>query len=133
MLSVEEGDDKSVAEKAAADALEVAKKLDRKSILVYPFAHLSNNLADPKSRDGGRKPALQGLRVRGIEVKRSPFGWNKKLTVAVKGHPLAEQGRSYGKDDEKKTYKKVKPAGVNTSIVRKSDWSGPARGTTTGP
>ena len=64
MVSVEEGDDKSVAEKAAADALEVAKKLGRKSILVYPFAHLSNNLSDPKSAHGGHKPAVQGLRVR---------------------------------------------------------------------
>lgn len=124
MLSVEEGDDKSVAEKAAADALAVAKKLDRKRILVYPFAHLSNNLADPKSAMEVVSELFKACEVQGMEVSKSPFGWNKKLTVAVKGHPLAEQGRTYGKEDKKKIYKKVKPAGVNTSIVKKSDWSG---------
>ncbi len=124
MVSVEEGDDKSVAEKAAADALEVAKKLSRKSILVYPFAHLSSDLADPKSAMAVVDDLFKACESHGVEVKRSPFGWNKKLTVSVKGHPLAEQGRSYGKDEGKKVYKKVKPAGVNTSIVRKSDWSG---------
>jgi threonyl-tRNA synthetase len=124
LLSVEDGDDKSVAEKAAADALDVAKKLDRKRILVYPFAHLSNNLADPKSAMEVVKWLSKSCEAPGIEVSQSPFGWNKKLTMSVKGHPLAEQGRSYGKDDGKKVYKKVKPAGINTSIVRKSDWAG---------
>jgi threonyl-tRNA synthetase len=124
LLSVEEGDDRSVAEKAAADALETAKKLERKRILVYPFAHLSNNLADPKSAMEVVSQLFKACEVPGMEVSKSPFGWNKKLTVAVKGHPLAEQGRSYGKDEVKKTYKKAKPVGVNTSIVRKSDWSG---------
>lgn len=41
----------------------------------------------------------------------------------MKGHPLAEQMRSFGKD-EKKVYKKAKPVSVNTAIVRKSDISG---------
>ena len=67
---------------------------------------------------------FKACEVPGILVERSPFGWNKKLTIAVKGHPLAEQGRSYGKGDEKKVYNKVRPSGVNTAIVRKSDFSG---------
>ncbi len=124
LVSIEEGDDKAVADKAAADALEVAKKLDRKHILVYPFAHLSNNLSDPKSAMEIMGMLFKELEKSGLKVSRSPFGWNKKLTIAIKGHPLAEQGRSYGKDDEKKVYKKAKPVGVNTSIVKKSDWSG---------
>ena len=123
-VSVEEGDDKSVAEKAAADALELCKKLGRKSILVYPFAHLSNNLSDPKSAMEVVSQLFKACEAEGMTVKRSPFGWNKKLTLAVKGHPLAEQGRSYGKEVAKKAGKKGKPVGVNTSIVKKSDWSG---------
>ncbi len=125
MVSVEEGDDKSVAEKAAADALEVAKKLGRKTILVYPFAHLSSSLADPKSALEAVDQLFKACQSPGIDVKRSPFGWNKRLTLSVKGHPLAEQGRSYGKGaEQRKAYAKAKPAGANTSIIRKSDWSG---------
>ena len=31
----------------------------------------------------------------GIETYRAPFGWNKQFTLSIKGHPLAEQARSY--------------------------------------
>ena len=34
----------------------------------------------------------------GVEVYRSPFGWNKTFTIKVKGHPLAEQFKSITKD-----------------------------------
>jgi len=32
---------------------------------------------------------------KGIETYRAPFGWNKQFTISIKGHPLAEQARSY--------------------------------------
>ena len=59
-----------------------------------------------------------------LEVKKAPFGWNKKLSVAIKGHPLAEQSKSYGRDSVEKIRKREKPVAVDTSIVKKSDWSG---------
>ncbi len=128
MISVEQEDDENTADKALADLKKFMKQLKRKRLVVYPFAHLSNQLADPKKAmqiiDYIYKSASSDKE---LEVTKAPFGWNKKLSLEMKGHPLAEQGRSYGKEEEKKTYKKAKPVSVNTAIVRKSDCSGLAR------
>lgn len=124
MLSVERDDDESIADRALADVMKFMKQLKRNKLVVYPFAHLSNQLADPKSAmriiDYIYKSASDD---KTLVVKKAPFGWNKKLTLEMKGHPLAEQGKSYGKD-EAKVYKKAKPVSVNTAIVTKSIFSG---------
>jgi len=31
----------------------------------------------------------------GLETHRTPFGWNKQFTISIKGHPLAEQSRTF--------------------------------------
>lgn len=124
MVSIESEDDESTADKMLSDLKKFMDQLKRNKLVVYPYAHFSNNLADPKSAmqliDYIYKSASSW---NGIEVKKAPFGWNKKWTISMKGHPLADQGRSYGKE-EVKIYKKVKPVSVNTSIVRKSEMSG---------
>ena len=45
--AVEEGDDSKVAQKAIDDVQTFLKNLKANRILVYPYAHLSNNLATP--------------------------------------------------------------------------------------
>lgn len=124
MLSIETDDDNGAADKAVADVKKFMKQLKRTRLIIYPFAHLSSQLADPKR-------AMQIIDYiyketsadKDLQVRKAPFGWNKKLSLNMKGHPLAEQGKSYGKD-ETKIYKKSKPVSVNTSIVRKSVESG---------
>lgn len=124
MLSIEREDDESTAEKAVADVVKVMRQLGRKRLVVYPYAHLSNQLADPKRAMQIIDMIYKGaLGNKELEVSKAPFGWNKRLTLSMKGHPLAEQGRCYGKD-EAKVYKKAKPVSVNTAIVTKSDWAG---------
>ncbi|MDE1865498.1 MAG: threonine--tRNA ligase [Candidatus Micrarchaeota archaeon] len=123
LVSVEEGDTNDIAEKAAADSVEFASKNGRKTILVYPYAHLSDSLADPKTAMQVISHLYKSCEGKGIEVRKAPFGWNKSFSVSVKGHPLAEQGKSYGEGVQKKAVKRPK-ARVNTSIVRKSDWAG---------
>jgi seryl-tRNA synthetase len=61
-------------------------------------------------------------KVFGGEVKYAPFGWNKQLSIDIKGHPLAEQSRSYGagKVADKPRAKKR----IDLAVVRKSNWSG---------
>ena len=124
LVSVEKGDTLEMAEKAAKDTASYLEKLQRKRLVIYPYAHLSNNLASPED-------ALTIINYlcknapEGVEVLRGPFGWNKKLSLDIKGHPLAEQSRSYYPEGaEEKTYKKVRPMSVNTSLVRKSSWAG---------
>ena len=84
----------SVAANAARSIEEVLGWLKTKRVMVYPYAHLSTNLA---SRDPAIK-ILKGLEDnlagRGYEVSRSPFGWYKSFTITCKGHPLSELSRT---------------------------------------
>ncbi|MGD0728681.1 MAG: threonine--tRNA ligase [Candidatus Micrarchaeaceae archaeon] len=124
MLSIEKEDDESTADKALSDLKKFMDQLKRTRLVLYPFAHLSSNLSDPKSAMNIIDYMYRNAESwNGMEVKKAPFGWNKKLSLEMKGHPLAEQGKSYGKE-ETKIYKKAKPVSVNTSIVRKSEMSG---------
>ncbi|MGA2666120.1 MAG: threonine--tRNA ligase [Nitrososphaerales archaeon] len=93
--SVEQGDDAGVAKKAIEGTRDYLGRLKVNRIIIYPYAHLSQNLARPKE-------ALEVLRTMeayakeaGIETYRAPFGWNKAFQIKVKGHPLAEQSRLY--------------------------------------
>jgi threonyl-tRNA synthetase len=125
-VSVEKGDTLEMAEKAIKDTWNFMEKLKRKILIIYPFAHLSNNLAAPKEALEITKRMYEfASENKKYTTYKTPFGWNKKLTLAVKGHPLAEQSRSYSETaSEAKTYAKAKPQEVNTAVVKKSDWSG---------
>ena len=74
-------------------------QLKRKKLVIYPFAHLSSELADPKSAMELISYMAEKRQPRSLRSGRRPFGWNKKLSIAIKGHPLAEQSRSYGKGE----------------------------------
>jgi threonyl-tRNA synthetase len=95
-VAVETGDDGEIAKKAIADAKKFADNLKVRGIMIYPFAHLSQNLARPADALSVLKDMENDARSTGLETFRAPFGWNKALEVRVKGHPLAEMSRSYG-------------------------------------
>ena len=70
-------------------------KIKANRILIYPFAHLSSNLSQPSQALAIIKDMEAYAKAKGIETFRAPFGWNKQFTISIKGHPLAEQARSY--------------------------------------
>ncbi|MEM4733988.1 MAG: threonyl-tRNA synthetase editing domain-containing protein, partial [Candidatus Bathyarchaeia archaeon] len=93
--AVEEGDDAALAQKAIDDVAAFLAKLKVNRILIYPFAHLSSNLANPSEALKVIKAMEAYAKKKGIETYRAPFGWNKQFTISIKAHPLAEQARSY--------------------------------------
>jgi threonyl-tRNA synthetase len=95
LTAVEEGDDEALAEKAVNDVRAFLGKLKVNRILIYPYAHLSSNLAKPAEALKVLKAMEAYAKEKGIETQRAPFGWNKQFSVSVKGHPLAEQSRQY--------------------------------------
>ncbi len=126
LVSVEEGDGKEQAAKAAEDAKKFMKQLGRKRIVLYPYAHLSPDLAQPKEAMKVLEQIKEGLGDE-YEVTKAPFGWNKKLSLSIKGHPLSEQSRIYGGASEERKAAPRKPHSsekVDLSIVHKSDFSG---------
>ncbi|HSV48804.1 MAG TPA: threonine--tRNA ligase [Candidatus Acidoferrales bacterium] len=93
--AIEEGDNSAVAQQAINDARAFLGKLKVNRILIYPFAHLSSNLSQPSQALAVIKDMEAYAKQKGIETLRAPFGWNKQFTISIKGHPLAEQARSY--------------------------------------
>ena len=91
--SVEMGDNEAVAEKAVKEIKASLEKLKVNKILIYPYAHLSNNLAKPANALDIIKAMEKKATEAGIETYRTPFGWCKKFSISIKGHPLAEQFR----------------------------------------
>jgi threonyl-tRNA synthetase len=110
--AVEEGDNKTVAQKAVDEVQEFLNKQKVNRVLIYPYAHLSSNLAKPADALKVVKAMEAYAREKGIETYRAPFGWNKQFTISVKGHPLAEQSRVVlpAKEEEKKEEEKVSEA-----------------------
>ncbi len=123
-ICVEKGDTDETADAAMRDTLAFMEQVGRKKLVIYPFAHLSSDLAEPEEAMRVLEHMYKSV-PKGIQASKAPFGWTKKFTIEMKGHPLAEQAKSYdAKGKGRKTYKKAKPTSVNTAIVKKSDWSG---------
>ena len=87
---VEAGDDETVGKKAIDEIQQTLGTLKVSRILIYPYAHLSSNLAKPTDALKILKAMEAYAKEVGIETYRSPFGWNKQFSIAIKGHPLAE-------------------------------------------
>jgi threonyl-tRNA synthetase len=91
----ERGDDAGLAAKAVAESKDFLSKLGTKRVMLYPFAHLSQDLASPSEALALLLSMEKDAQAAGLEVHRAPFGWTKALQIKVKGHPLAEMSRSY--------------------------------------
>ena len=98
-VAIEKNDDESIAQNAISQIQDSMKKIGSKKLLLYPYAHLSANLASPKT-------ALSILthmqnNFDNIEVTHAPFGWTKSYEIKVKGHPLAESSKIITSDLQK--------------------------------
>ncbi|MFC4550764.1 MULTISPECIES: threonine--tRNA ligase [Halorussus] len=90
--SADAADLDAVAENAADELRDVAGQLNTRKVVLYPYAHLSDDLADPDSAKAVLR-RLESLLDGEFEVLRAPFGWYKAFEVACKGHPLSELSR----------------------------------------
>jgi threonyl-tRNA synthetase len=97
--SVEREDTPEVASEMLRQVAEFMGRLGVKRLLIYPYAHLSPDLARPEKALELLRRMETEARSMGIEVHRAPFGWNKRFTISVKGHPLAEQLRVVTKEE----------------------------------
>jgi threonyl-tRNA synthetase len=100
--AIEKGDKEATAKKAIDDVQAFLKNLKVNRILIYPFAHLSSNLSKPSEALKLVKDMEAYAKQKGINTYRAPFGWTKQFTISIKGHPLAEQSRSYAAEVVKK-------------------------------
>lgn len=89
--AIEEGDNEKVIKSAINEIKSGLDKLKVNKILIYPYAHLSSNLAKPSDALDMIRKMENYAKATGLEVYRAPFGWNKQYSLKTKAHPLAEQ------------------------------------------
>jgi len=118
-VAIEEGDDSSVAKKAMDEISESMNKVGCKKLLLYPYAHLSSNLASPSTALSILKQMESS--ATNLEVSRAPFGWTKSYKVHVKGHPLAENSKVITKGDVEEISEQVSIA-LESEQKIKSFW-----------
>ncbi|MBS7609038.1 threonine--tRNA ligase [Candidatus Bathyarchaeota archaeon] len=93
--SIDEVSPEDVVMKAAQEVADVARKVGAKNVMLYPYAHLSPELAKPRVAIKILQNLEASLSTLGeFKVGRSPFGWYKGFTIECKGHPLSELSRS---------------------------------------
>ena len=108
-IAVEKVDEKSptqAVEEAAKEIIKTAEQLKVKNIMLYPYAHLSSDLASAKAGKDILVLLEQEVKKQKFTVKRSPFGWYKAFTISCKGHPLSELSREIIPGKEKKAVEK---------------------------
>ncbi|WP_420545568.1 threonine--tRNA ligase [Nitrosopumilus sp.] len=96
-VAIEDSDDSSVAQNAISQIKNSMGKIGCSKLLLYPYAHLSSNLAKP-SIAISLLLEMEKIASSDLEVSHSPFGWTKSYKVQVKGHPLAESSKVVTKD-----------------------------------
>jgi len=95
-ISVESGDEADidgVVENALEELQDVTGQLNTQNVVLYPYAHLSEDLASPDAAKQVMRDLEAVLSEEGYEILRAPFGWYKSFEVSCKGHPLSELSR----------------------------------------
>jgi len=99
-VAVENGDDESVARTAVEEIKKYLDMVKSSRLLIYPYAHLSSDLAPPSVAVGIIIQVESFAKGSINEVYRAPFGWTKSFNIKVKGHPLAENAKEISKHAE---------------------------------
>ena len=102
-IAVEQEDEENpelIITKTVKEILNVQNKVNADNIVVYPYAHLSSSLSNPKTAQQVLRGIEEELTDNNEAVLRVPFGWYKSFELACKGHPLSELSRSITTEEE---------------------------------
>lgn len=126
LTSVEKKDEDNVdgvAERLVSEILKICDQVKTKTVVLYPYAHLSAELSSPeKALEVLKKAEALLKKEKGYTVYRAPFGWYKEFDLNCKGHPLSELSRTFsGSELEKKEVKDESKA-IAAEKTLKSEW-----------
>ncbi len=95
LTAVEHGDDATTLQQYVSAIQKTATDVKATNIVLYPYAHLSSQLADPTSAQKMLIDAEATLTKAGLKVTRAPFGYYKEFELKCKGHPLSELSKEF--------------------------------------
>jgi threonyl-tRNA synthetase len=133
LTAIEKGDNKKTLEEFSEAVKKTANEVKVTNIVLYPYAHLSSNLASPKEAQEALKEAEKSLKKE-FKVQMAPFGYYKSFELKVKGHPLSELSKEFKSSSEsesgelkeenyspEKLLKEISRAKLDTSKLRDND------------
>lgn len=93
--TIERDDNEESVKNAVNEILSVAAQVKPSVIVIYPYAHLSSDLAPPAEAASLLKSLYESLReASSVPVHKSPFGWYKSFVLHCYGHPLSELSKT---------------------------------------
>ena len=95
LTAVESGDGQKEFDDMIAAIKKTASDVKTQTLVIYPYAHLSSNLAKPAVALEMLKQAESDLKKE-YKVTRAPFGYYKTFELKCKGHPLSELSKQFG-------------------------------------
>ncbi len=108
LTAVEKNDSLDLVKELVKNIEEIAEQVKTKTIVLYPYAHLSSNLGSPDLAMNILEKAYKELTNKKYQVSRAPFGYYKEFELKVKGHPLSELSREIGEREiSKEGIKKI--------------------------
>jgi len=116
----------AIVEKLSEDVKEIAGQVNVKKVVLYPYAHLSSDLASPELAEKVLNKAEEVLKKE-FEVVRAPFGYYKEFEMKVKGHPLSELSREIkvegGEEryDPKQLLREISKTKLDKSKLKEND------------
>jgi len=130
LIAVEKRDNdvKKIVSKLADDVKNIAKQVNVKNVVLYPYAHLSSNLSSPDLAINILNEAEKEL-SKEFKVTRAPFGYYKSFELKVIGHPLSELSREINiegneteeKYDPKQLLREISKSKLDTSKLKEND------------
>jgi len=96
-VTVERSDEKSidkVVSKGVEEITVMTGRLGVKSIVLFPFVHLSEEISNSNIALRVLDDMRERLKADDYSVYKAPFGWEKVFSLTSKGHPLAESMRT---------------------------------------
>jgi len=126
LVAVEKDDDESLTEEVGSELKIYGQMIKCDNLLIYPYAHLSSDLAGPSIAQSLLNSIEEKSRKLFKTVNRAPFGWTKSFNIKIKGHPLAEQSKTIQKKSEDASKSKSESTGESIALkseeVLKSTW-----------
>ncbi len=92
---VEKGDGDKEMEALYEEILKTSSELGVKNLMISPFVHLSQNIADPKTAKSFYQKLLEKFTHTDFFVKSSHFGYHKSLLLDIKGYPGSFRYREF--------------------------------------
>jgi threonyl-tRNA synthetase len=129
-MAAEKGDEKdveSVARQAADTITEHAVQVKTADVMLYPYAHLSSNLASPRIATKVLARIGELMRESSPQtIHEAPFGFYKGFEIECKGHPLSELAKTIVPSGERDSAGTAGDEDASTALqaekTLESDW-----------